>query len=410
MARTASVLFAGFVSILAVAGCSQRALVVEHVPSYATNVTGQSFCLAKGIISLTVSNKPPRQRKGAMTDSLLGPTFSSLSRLGASNGFDAIKKAARNSQKHNGGYAKTSYKSRGNSPASSAASVGTPAGITSQSEHLKLIIGRVRYLPDCDYHYTVSLKHDVFHNDDIKISIDPITKLLSGINSTLEDKTPEIFRKIAEAPAEILKGYSASGQRIFVDEETKYFEINHDVDPTDRYSVAAFNMHLRKLSPRVKLITRPLIALPNAGREKAECGNDICFRTAMPYIVELATAGGEERRVIAQQVVVLPNPYLVANIPVTRAPFVKKEVNLKFKDGMLIETHIKNPSEVLAFLDIPISVAKALVAIPSAMFKFEVIQTQNDAGRLRAQKDGLILQKEIIEAQRALLAAAAAPQ
>ena len=84
----------------------------------------------------------------------------------------------------------------------------------------------------------------------------------------------------------------------------------------------------------------------------------------------------------------------------------KKEIVLDFKDGMLVKSKVRHPSEALGFIGLPIEVAKAIVAIPTALFRLELEHTQNNAALLAEQKKDITLQREIMDAQKALLSAA----
>lgn len=375
-------LFALLPLVPGLAGCDRRALEISPVAYDAMHVTGQTFCLARGIVSLVVSLKPEPKAGGGGGDKFQGPEFSQ-------SGVRFDDETA---------FADAAGADQGVKPSDKE---DAGSATTATMQNLTLTVDNVRYIPDCDFQYTVNLNHDIFHSDKVAVEIDPATKLLKGVNATLKDETPQIIRKIANAPVDVINAANAAQKT-----PTDYFEIKHDVDPTDKRSVEIFNAHLAGLKRDIRLRTRPLVQLPHPPREKAHCREDLCFRTAMPYVVELATEDGGSPRVISQKIVVVPNPYLVASVPVTRAAFVEKKVILDFKDGMLVKSDIDNPSEVLAFVGIPIDVAKAIVAIPSAMFKFELKQVQNDAALLKAQKELLQEQKGLIDAQNALLAAA----
>ncbi len=391
-----------FVAVpLSVSGCDRRALLVAPISHSAGHIEGQPFCLAKGIVSLTVSYKPPDPVK---TTGGTKPVAYELPPQRVS--IADIGRGQTGARGNTAGATAASGAKAGTVPAPADGDApGDPSGpLLGTAQNISLKIDAVHFIPDCDFQYTVALQHDVLHDDEVTIEIDPVTKLLKGVNSILEDKTPAIVAKLADAPGTIFGGAS----KVAAITKTPFsFEIKHDIDPTDPGSVEAFNRHLRGLTPKIKLVTRPLIEVPHAPAERVGCKEDLCFRTAMPYIIELKTTDDSVARVVTQQVVVVANPYLVASIPVTRAPFVKKEVTLEFKDGMLTKTRIKNPSEVFGFIGIPIDVAKAIVSVPASMLKFEIVQSQNNNALLTEQKRALTLQKEIIDAQRQLLATAA---
>lgn len=277
---------------------------------------------------------------------------------------------------------------------------GKPTGALKVS----LSIDGVRYVPDPLFHYSVSLNHSTFFDDDISVAVDD-KSLLKSVNSITSDRTGDVIQKLAEAPTQILKA------NLFVDKNpvvTK-FDIKFSLDPDSAADRARLNDYLSNLDPKIQFRARPLVSIPSSrSLTHPDCGIHICFRTAMPYAFELFTTKGSDLTVVARQIAVLPNPHVVGQIPITRAPFVKKEFKLDFTNGMLTSVHLTNPSEALAFVQIPISVAKAIVSIPSAMFQFKTTQITADNNLLTAQQKNLDLQRQIIETQQKLLAAQAA--
>jgi hypothetical protein len=83
----------------------------------------------------------------------------------------------------------------------------------------------------------------------------------------------------------------------------------------------------------------------------------------------------------------LPNKSPVLSVDLTRSPFITKEYDLQFIDGILSSYSLKKPSEVLAGLDIPINVAKALVALPANLVTFKVNMTTKAIQLQKAQAD-----------------------
>jgi len=276
---------------------------------------------------------------------------------------------------------------------------GKPTGNLAVS----LSIDAVKYVPDPLYHYSVSINHDSFYDDDISVAVDE-KGLLKSVNSITSDRTADIIQKIAEAPKDILT------VKLLTDKPriTK-FDIKFSLDPESATDRARLNQHLSRIDPRIQFRAQPVVAIPSSqSRHHPDCGIHVCFRTAMPYALELFTVEGSDIVVVARQIAVLPNRHVVGQIPITRAPFVKKEFKLAFTNGMLTSVSLNNPSEVLGFVQIPITVAKAIVSIPSAMFQFKTTQITADNNLLAAQQKNLDLQRQIIETQQKLLEAQAA--
>jgi hypothetical protein len=266
---------------------------------------------------------------------------------------------------------------------------------------LSLVVGEMRLVPDSDHHYRVMIDHNPLYEDEFTVATEA-NGLLKSINSITTDKSPEIIKRIANAPIVVFGGATES---LVVNVQA--FDLKITIDPTSAADVERVRARLRGLDPKIQFDSRPHVRIPSDGSiVHPDCGRHICFRTAMPYALELSTSDpAATPRVISRSVVVVPNKHVVGQIPVTRAPFVRKEFKLDFTNGMLTQVYLKNPSEVLEFIQIPIAVAKSIVAIPSAMLKFQTTQITADNGLLTAQKENLDLQRQMIEAQRALLKA-----
>lgn len=268
---------------------------------------------------------------------------------------------------------------------------------TNKDPNISLTIDNLKYISDPEHHYRINVHHDVFYDDNISVEVDE-NGLLKAINSTTTDKTPDIIRTIANAPIEIL------GSERSIRAPAEYFEIKFTLDPTRVEDRDRLNQVLDDLGANVEFSARPYMNLPSsAGVHQPNCNLDPCFRTALPYALELVAR--DASTVIARSVVVLPNKYIVGQVPLTRAPFVTKKLSLTFTNGMLTKADLDNKSEVLAFVQIPIDVAKAIVGIPSALFSFQVKQLQADNLYLTEQERSLNLQRQIIEAQNKLLMA-----
>lgn len=299
---------------------------------------------------------------------------------------------------------------------------------------LTLLVDGVHYVPDPSYHYSVKIDHSAFYDDDIAVTTDA-NALLQSVNSITTDRTPDIIQKLAEAPLQILTGQTFVGVKV----PGKVFDIKYSLDPTSWAEINDLNRLLKRVNTGVKFSARPLVYISSdRSRIHPNCGINICFRTAMPYVLELSRTNGKRAKnatntkngknagknggdsakgnqnlnngvdippVVARQVVVLPNRHVVGEIPITRSAFVRKEFKLGFTNGMLTSVHLNNPSEVLAFIQIPITVAKAIVSIPSAMFQFKTTQITADNNLLTAQQKNLDLQRQIIDAQQKLVAA-----
>ena len=106
---------------------------------------------------------------------------------------------------------------------------------------------------------------------------------------------------------------------------------------------------------------------------------------------------------IGEAIVLAPNEARVLGVDLTRANFVVNHTNLELSNGMLTKFDLSKPSEALGFIQIPIDVAKSIVSIPSALFKFKTTSVTQDAGLINAQGSRLDSQAKLLDSQQKLL-------
>src|ERR1700741_2546315 len=175
---------------------------------------------------------------------------------------------------------------------------------TSQPQVVTLAINSVSYIADPGFHYSVSINPDTLFDDNISVTVDG-NGLLKTVNSTTTDQTPAIIEALAQAPVSILTAKPAAQK---ISSLANQFDITFNLDPTSVQDRTRLNQILKGLSPTIQFDARPVISVPYNSKVLPDCGINICFRTAMPYALELSTTDGT---VVARQVVVLPNKYVL---------------------------------------------------------------------------------------------------
>ena len=84
-------------------------------------------------------------------------------------------------------------------------------------------------------------------------------------------------------------------------------------------------------------------------------------------------------------------------LDLTRSPFVQKSYNLTFQDGILSSYTISKPSEVLAGLEIPLDVVRALVALPTNLIQLKIDTAAKAKDLAKAEYDLFLSQKNFLE-------------
>lgn len=103
----------------------------------------------------------------------------------------------------------------------------------------------------------------------------------------------------------------------------------------------------------------------------------------------------------------MPNVAPVFSIGVERSAFVKRTTRLDFDSGVLSNVTIEKPSELLEFMEIPLVLAQALVAIPAEILKVRVASTNNQKLLIDAQRELLATQRAYVGTLRDLRAGSA---
>src|SRR5262249_17499160 len=93
------------------------------------------------------------------------------------------------------------------------------------------------------------------------------------------------------------------------------------------------------------------------------------------------------------------NTFVVDN---SRGVFVTKRVDFAVVDGVLTGIEVDKPSEVLAVLQLPVDILKAIASIPGEILSVKVKQLSDEKGLTAAQSELLKAQIELIKQRQAL--------
>lgn len=128
----------------------------------------------------------------------------------------------------------------------------------------------------------------------------------------------------------------------------------------------------------------------NDRKDVLDCSG-LYYRRNMPYQFVVKRAG---HPIAAQSMLFPTGPISCLSLPASR--FVKTVHEARFVNGILTKWDTERPSEALAFVKIPVNVAKAILSVPAELIKLKVdISNQN-----KSLSDA---EKAEIEAYQALL-------
>jgi len=255
-------------------------------------------------------------------------------------------------------------------------------------------------VPDPDHIYVLRHDGDSTVTETLDIQIGP-DGLLRKIDVSSKDSLPGVVDELTSFIVGVSKGEfpppiqpsTDDGSKI---KKTEPFKIEAVFDPCDKTSLEAY---LVKYGVTLT-VEKKFKEINNNNNNNSNCENLICYRFLVPWKVSIwdKTVTGDR----VDFVMLLPNEAPIAGIDVKRLALVENTTTLQFNKGLLTSAKYINPSVVTSIVKIPVSMLTAIVSIPSALFQF-TLKSKTDSAELTAQKNLLLLQKELAQAHLDLL-------
>jgi hypothetical protein len=130
----------------------------------------------------------------------------------------------------------------------------------------------------------------------------------------------------------------------------------------------------------------------------------LLYRPRIPYRLEIfhkADPNGPGHwQLYEMDTVTLENLSPVLSLDIRRAAFANRTANFIFDHGTLVTACVSKGSELLGFSDIPLQIAKSIVALPAAMVSVRIDQIGNQQKLVAAQQ-------QLVQVQNAYVAALA---
>lgn len=257
--------------------------------------------------------------------------------------------------------------------------------------------------PDTTNLIGLNYTEDVFSNDELSI-VTTSESLLQNVSSSTEDRISQIIATVTDAPRKILdpdtlkeRGFVKYREEKAEDQEEGLEVLVYEIRDYKRtFKIPAqetenslpfeWEIILEGKSDKPQSVNASFL-LKNNLRKPALSLNDKPFDGLFSrriknekwemHLPEKHTTV-EERKFETEAetsfTCAMADISTVLKIPVRRAMFVKKVQVPKFSNGLLIENSVNKPSEVEAFLSIPINIGRALFSIPAALFQFKITQ------------------------------------
>ena len=239
-------------------------------------------------------------------------------------------------------------------------------------------------MPDPDYTYSAGLDHSSFHDDDLAIKT-TTTGVLSGANATSTDRTGDIIVEIAKAIATFGVGGLPGGAPKYVitgsmpsasspgtkptdcEKSSTYSEIvdfakTPDIDLNFKTGTDKVNVHL--LTASMTDITKP--------KTTKDIENGLLYRRDMTYVVQLKASN----KILAEELITMPNNSPISLVSSDSRFLVTAKYESLFENGMLTSDKANIPSEVLAAVSLPATVAKTMLSVVTDVFKLRFDNTK----------------------------------
>lgn len=253
--------------------------------------------------------------------------------------------------------------------------------------------------------YALQRSGNIFTSDNVVVSVDPVTGLLSAVNVKSEDKSADAITKLASG-MKAESGDAVKSVVVFRDlfdpgwEQAEVTRFNRDLQ-------AAAQVHLRRVATEQNCAEEKTTAACKATQAlaselssgafavsvqgaagkavaPANCGAGFCYRINVPHVVRLQGPGTSNSAVFG-----LPNLSPTFVMPLERWAFVKTTHDVKLKGGVFESVTTDRPSSAFAVASVPFDIAKGAVTSAS-----ELVQVKLDfSGKQKAFYDAQV--KEI---------------
>jgi hypothetical protein len=262
---------------------------------------------------------------------------------------------------------------------------GTTTTTSIKTHAIKLV--DTAYVPDPRLQFILNYKGLATSEDDVKVTIGA-NGLLTKIVVTSEDKSGAIILKLIDIGKEVAKMgviFSEGGQVVY---DATFDPFDLQARTRVKNELAAYNCSYRltRISGNSVDVARSV-----STSETVSPTSGVAFRPVFAYNLMLMNDG----RPASVQTVLLPNEAQVMTIPITRAAFVKKVTTVAFDHGLLTEVDINKPSEMLAFMDIPLAIAKAIVDVPAELVQLKINTSKGNTDLANQQKSELQAQQAL---------------
>jgi hypothetical protein len=278
-------------------------------------------------------------------------------------------------------------------PASSGGAAATAPDITIETV----------YEPDPDQCYVLNYRPNISYDDTVNVSLTD-NSLLNSVQITSQSQIGPIIMRMVDIAKEAIKlSIPLPGGRAM---PPTVIPFDVTIDPKDilpdsfvypdgkniiekELKLPAKSLRLTRIGPEDSPLKNKAIL------DKPKDSRTICYRPLWPYKFTFKIDGSFN----VTKTVYLPNREPVIAIDIARPAFTQAVTNLTFKNGILTVVHLQRQSELLAGLEIPLDVLKAIAGIPAEMLQLKVNYGTNYIQDLNNQIQEIKLKQQLQESK-----------
>jgi hypothetical protein len=262
------------------------------------------------------------------------------------------------------------------------------------------------YVPDPSKRFVVRYTPNLMSDDEVQVTVGK-DSLLDAVEVKTFDRSVDVAKKLIEIGKNVARIMAQAGdvEKSAVPKATIIYEASFD--PLNPRDLAKINKDLQHVygagnhNFSVSVIGRGGMTKSGGYEDHRPADleggfSGIAFRAAGAYDLVLKC----DNAVQMVKTVILPNESETSYLPVTRSAFIERVHSLDFESGMLVKASLKKPSEILAAVEIPLEISKAILSLPGEIVGDNVSKLQSQDKLVDQQ---LISSKKGTAAQRALM-------
>lgn len=123
----------------------------------------------------------------------------------------------------------------------------------------------------------------------------------------------------------------------------------------------------------------------------------VLYRPKFPYPVYLMEKQGKTWEVRERRVVMLENIAPILSVQVRRGALAQRTTAFRFRNGVLEDACIYNGAGATQFVEIPLSIARAIIRLPAEIISVQIGETAGDIELARVEQRILLAQQRQLE-------------